>query len=665
MNLYRVPLGPFLLLVALFSCSFTSLPLADAVPAETHGFAYHADDVTVPDDVDHVARAKLCRRPALKRLEACLAKSDIECSTICEKESKVEADSAFPSDTPPDPPPGLGARTRKAVPPSKTTCSSDLPYELARRPWNLRSKNLPAAVAIPEDEAAVAAAVECAIEADYLLTVKSGGHSYEGFSSGADHGYLLIDLRRLQKLEAFELPQSDGIRATDLESGKAVQAWSDDEALARFVRIGAGVQLGKFYYRLDQIRSPVRNNSYTLLAGHCPAVASGLFLNGGIGIFSRKFGVSTASLVHARLAFLNGTVGVAPPPLLAGIRGAGGGNFGIVTELTLKLKEAPSSLGVGRVMFNTTDYSMFLPRMWDWLRSLNALDHHDHRSGSPESSVAKCPEISDIADWHRDIGVQLFADASTVRMLLSLINPTRQKSAYLQDTVARLLKGIPALALQWDEGSLLDGYLKISDRFGIIGQNVSHLNFDLHPLKTIYAYVKKRSLIIPEDFVFTNEIAETLQRDLLSAPRGVQISLEVTGGALNDAPTADLANDAWIHRSSSAVFGIMAYSPEPLKPDQLAYGASRFESYRKMLKSIGAYQNYADADNPAWAEDYYGAMLPRLCDLAHEYDPDKRLKLSQSLISAAACAKKKPTVNCGHARELTAATSTGLSGNGL
>jgi FAD/FMN-containing dehydrogenase len=107
------------------------------------------------------------------------------------------------------------------------------------------------------------------------------------------------------------------------------------------VRIGAGAQLADVYDALDA--------HGTTIAGGCgPDVGiAGLLLGGGLGVLGRAHGLTCDQLVAAEVVLADGTAvrcdADTEPDLFWGLRGAGGGQFGVVTEFTLRVLDAPPS----------------------------------------------------------------------------------------------------------------------------------------------------------------------------------------------------------------------------------------------------------------------------------------------------------------------------------
>jgi len=184
----------------------------------------------------------------------------------------------------------------------------DPDYEDARRDFNSRLSRFPAAIVICDDVRDVQHAIRWAREERVPLSARSGGHSYEAFSV-LDDG-LVVDLSELNAVDI------------DRQRGEAI--------------VGAGVRLGDLYRRLG-------DGDFTLSAGTCPSVGiAGLTLGGGFGFLSRQDGLTCDNLLAVDMVAADGALvhvsAQEQPDLFWALRGGGGGNFGIATSFTFRVR---------------------------------------------------------------------------------------------------------------------------------------------------------------------------------------------------------------------------------------------------------------------------------------------------------------------------------------
>ena len=182
-------------------------------------------------------------------------------------------------------------------------------YDSARLSANPRYDNVhPAAVARCATAADVAAVVAFAQEQRVRFSVRSGGHSYPGWSTGAE---LVLDVSSLSSLHVNASEQT--------------------------VRVGAGA-------RLVDVYGGVAAAGLGIAAGSCPTVGlAGLTLGGGVGVLSRSWGLTCDAVTSLQMVTANGQVReIAGGDLLWAAKGGGGGSFGVVTAFTLAARPAPA-----------------------------------------------------------------------------------------------------------------------------------------------------------------------------------------------------------------------------------------------------------------------------------------------------------------------------------
>src|SRR4051794_10573879 len=162
----------------------------------------------------------------------------------------------------------------------------------------------PDAVVHVRDTADVAAAVRWADRFDVRLVARSGGHSYGGYRTP---------------------PPGGGLRPAALHG----------------IHVSGGRVTAGPAARLIDVQRALTRRGLTVPSGSCPTVGiGGLALGGGHGLAGRRFGLTSDNLLWARVVTADGHVrhvdANTNDDLFWACRGGGGGNFGVVTSLTLQ-----------------------------------------------------------------------------------------------------------------------------------------------------------------------------------------------------------------------------------------------------------------------------------------------------------------------------------------
>jgi FAD/FMN-containing dehydrogenase len=197
----------------------------------------------------------------------------------------------------------------------------DNEYESARLVWNRRYDERPAMVVRCASTGDVRRSVEFARQHNLRLAVRSGGHSFAGFST-CDGG-IVVDLSQLKNLR--------------LDRAK------------RVARAEPGLQIAAF----DNLAAAA---GLAASLGVCPDVAvGGLTLGGGNGWLESVYGTACDNLIAVEVVTADGSLVRASQDeradLFWAMRGAGA-NFGIATALESRLHS------VTTIMFGALEYQL-------------------------------------------------------------------------------------------------------------------------------------------------------------------------------------------------------------------------------------------------------------------------------------------------------------------
>jgi FAD/FMN-containing dehydrogenase len=184
-------------------------------------------------------------------------------------------------------------------------------YESVRKPFFVRFHDVvPQAVVMCTTPGDVAETIAFARRSRLQTATRSGGHCFAGRSSSEG---IVIDVTPMRSVSV-----SDGIAT-----------------------VGAGARLGDVYESLVE-------SDLTIPAGSCPSVGiAGLTLGGGLGILGRKYGLTSDHLLGAQIVLADGRVVDCDDDhdeeLFWALRGAGSGNFGVVTSLLFGTRPASTA----------------------------------------------------------------------------------------------------------------------------------------------------------------------------------------------------------------------------------------------------------------------------------------------------------------------------------
>ena len=196
--------------------------------------------------------------------------------------------------------------------------SRTFPYDEAR----------PQIVVFPMTPKHVQKTVAFATKHNLCISVAGMGHDY--LNRNANGNSLFIRTTLMKDME-FDLEDRRGY------------GWKEGN-----VKLGAGVNWHEIYKASEKYERMVSG-------GACPSVGVvGFTVGGGMGRIAASKGLGADNLLEAEVVLADGTVAVANEThhsdLWWALRGGGGGTWGIITSVTLRLHKAPK-LGFGGASF--------------------------------------------------------------------------------------------------------------------------------------------------------------------------------------------------------------------------------------------------------------------------------------------------------------------------
>ncbi|AQW52375.1 FAD-binding oxidoreductase [Streptomyces violaceusniger] len=455
----------------------------------------------------------------------------------------------------------------------------DSDYTSASRLYNTRFDHLrPAAVAYIENTSDISACLDFARRHGTPVAIRNGGHSYAGWSSG--DGRLVIDVSALSS-----------IRTT---SGEA--------------RIGGGAKLIDVYTSLG-------TRGVTVPGGSCPSVGiSGLTLGGGHGVVSRAYGLTADSLTGATIVTADGKALEVSKnreaDLFWALRGAGNGNFGVVTELRFRTHEAADGV---------TCYMS-----WPWSKATKVLSAWQKWGPDQPDEIWSALHLSAAPGGTPTISISCFSLGTY---------------GALQNAVDRLADGPggpgPAAQVSLRRRGYVDA-MRMYAGCGDTSTTNCHLPGD-KPGHSTSGVLNRETYAARSDF-YDRSLSQAGVRAILDQVErygrrtggggAVSIALTALGGAVNRvSPTTT----SFVHRRSRF---LAQYTASWAASGSGTAGNAWLDGAHTAMRryaSGAAYQNYTDASLKDWRSAYYGSAADKLTRLKKRYDPDRLFDFPQAL----------------------------------
>jgi FAD binding domain/Berberine and berberine like len=448
-------------------------------------------------------------------------------------------------------------------------------YPVARLGFNPRFDDVrPRAVVMASSADDVSRTILFARDHDLPFVARCGGHSYGGYS--LSNG-IVIDVSAMANVK----PSPSAGAAT----------------------IGAGANV------ID-VAAGLAPSGAVLPTGTCATVGiSGLTMGGGQGVIGRRFGLTCDSLRAATVVLADGSIvtcdASTDTDLFWGLRGAGGGNLGVVTSFTFAT----------RPLSQVTAFAM----SWPWSDAEEVLGAwQSWGPGAPPALWSSCR-----LRWLPGTG------------------PAVSVSGAWSDTPSGLIPHLDGLASSTpnppSRSTLTMSPLDAAKYFA----ECSSYSIDECRLAIKGGRLSREGSLAKSDF-FDRAISPEVMRAVLGRieARGATDALASRGGGvLFDAwggEIATVAPDAMAFPHRRARFLAQEFvTLDPTIPDEdleanRRWLASLWRAFRPAASGY-AYVNYIDPELPGWLNAYYGENLARLVEVKRRYDPDDAFRFPQSI----------------------------------
>ena len=449
-------------------------------------------------------------------------------------------------------------------------------YNVSRFSQNNRISRYPKIIVAVNTTEHISSSVRCAtIHGVSQVVSRSGGHSYEGYSTCND--CLLIDLRYMDTLYV------------DTSNNQ--------------ITASTGLLLGHLNYQLWT------NHRMVIPSGSCPYVGlGGYILGGGYGYLSRKLGLLADSALEFKMVDYKGDIIVANQTLNQDLywanRGAGGGQFGIVTEVKMQ----GYKIGTEEVIYFAVHYDInYFKEAVFWFEK-NALTAP--RELGFELVVSAYYQFIELKGYFLGTGTDLekWMNRSQIRKFA----PTLKEAVYTMDYITYLLHA----------GYLPNQPELLKQRFPDSPKS---------PFKHVSA-VSKRPVSIKMLSQLEQKLQELPWQNINKIGSGVFLIFAPYGGKIAELNDTDTA---FPHRKDvNFMMQLGFYWQEGIQTKENIESVMKWQREARsiiMQDLEGAYQNYADRDLKNHLTDYYANNVPRLKKVKSNYDPDNLFNFEQSI----------------------------------
>lgn len=423
------------------------------------------------------------------------------------------------------------------------------------RSFNKRTQIEPHVRVVAGSAKAVSATILWAANNGLSFALRSGGHSYEGYSQSPD---LVIDVRGMTGIKL----------STDKKS----------------VSVDSGSSLGSVYKALWP-------SNLAIPAGTCfPVGVAGHSLGGGLGLLGRPFGLACDSIMSMEVVDALGQIrnvsSQENPDLFWALRGAGNGNFAVVTNFN----------------FRTSPVSMVARFYIAWIK--------------PVTQAVKIVQAWQqwLADLPPSITATLHLDKGERGLIDVHMSGISVKSESELKVELRRLQKVTGPA---------DQVSTKTQRF----QDAATF-FNGRGPADVSVFMKGKSDYVTDPM--SDQGILTLLNGLQKSRQKITVLCDTYGGAINKIA---LDATAFAHRGKTkySIQYYMEWANRDASDASISTMRTLYTSMRPYV-SGAAYVNYCDLDlGDDFAKAYWGDNLPRLMKIKADVDPKNIFRHAQSV----------------------------------
>ncbi len=434
---------------------------------------------------------------------------------------------------------------------------TDKDYDDARKDYNAMIDKKPRLIVRCVDVADVIASVNFARENGRLLAIRSGGHNAGGLGIADDA--LVIDLAQIK--------------------------YTRVDPAARTVTVGGGCTWGDVDHATHAFGMATPSGILSTTG------VGGLTLGGGIGMFTRKCGLTIDNLLSADIVLANGRFVKANSDentdLFWAIRG-GGGNFGVVTSFTFKLHAIDTVYG-GPMLYDfneTTD-------VMKWYRSFITEAPDDLSGYFALLTVPPAPPFPEHLHLKKMCGI-VWACTAGQNEAEEMFKPIRAFKKPALDFVGP----IPHPALQ----SMFDG---------------------LYPPGLQWYW---RAHFVNE--LSDEAIAEHVRFGATLPSMHSTMHMYAINGAASRVGKQDTA---WNYRDATWAQVMVGVDPDPANKEKLIRWTKDYHDALRPYSAAGAYVNFMMDEGEDRVKATYGDNYQRLVAIKDKYDPQNLFRVNQNI----------------------------------